>query len=159
LSRAVELVQAIVNELNAQAIAEQFAFDPVIIKKSYTNAYNLETLTDYPTVYVRCASKEAAQADRAKRYKQDFVITVEIVGALKNTDELNNEITMDELEKWVQFADEVERAMKQHCSVKVNCTLLNYTCDPLYEAETLESMNVFRAFQSYNYTITEKNTL
>lgn len=159
MSRAVELVQAIVDELIEQANAEQFVFDPVIVKKSYTNAYALESLVNYPTVYVRCASKEAAQADRSKRYKQDFVITIEIVGALENTDELNNELTMDELEKWVQFADEIERAIKQHCSVKADCTLMNYSCDPLYEAEALESMNVFRSFQSYNYTVTERNTL
>lgn len=161
MSRAVELVQAIVDTITEQTdIAGQFAFDVVDVRRSYTHAYHLEGLTDYPTVYVMVKSKESVQADRSKRYTQNFVVSIEIVGALERVEEINSDLSTDEIsEKWITFADQIERCMRQYGTVLADCTMLNYTCDPLYNSEYLETMNVFQALQTYNYTITERNTL
>ena len=82
------------------------------------------------------------------------------MGALEQTGEINSDLSTDEIaEKWITFADQIERCMRQYGGVLADCTMLNYTCDPLYNSEQLETMNVFQALQTYNYTITERNTL
>lgn len=161
MSRAVELVQAIVDTITDQTNIEgQFVFDVVGVRRSYTHAYHLEDLANYPTIYVMVKSKESNQADRSKRYTQTFVVSIEIVGALEQTGEVNSDLSTDEIaERWITFADQIERCMRQHGTNLADCTMLSYTCDPLYNAEQLETMNVFQALQTYNYTITERNTL
>lgn len=157
-SRARELVSEIVSELESQATQERFTLDPVLFRKSYGHAYTLESLQRFPVCYVRCATKSQAPAARSDIYRSEYTITIEIVAALRSTNELNDGGTIEELEELVDFAEQVERAMKQFCSVKADCTLLRIDSDPLYEADNLESMNAFRSIQNYTYAITERNT-
>lgn len=157
-SRARELVSEIVSELKSQATQERFTLDPVLFKKSYGHAYTLESLQRFPVCYVRCATKSQAPAARSDIFRSEYTITIEIVAALRSTNELNDGGTIEELEELVDFAEQVERAMKQFCAVKADCTLLRIDSDPLYEADNLESMNAFRSIQNYTYAITERNT-
>jgi hypothetical protein len=157
-SRAKELVTEIVAELENQATQERFTLDPVLFKKSYGHAYTLESLERFPVCYVRCTTKTQSPAGRSDIYRSEYTITIEIVAALVCVNELNDGGTIEELEQLVDFAEQVERAMKEFCSSKASCTLLGITSDPLYEADNLESMNAFRSIQNYMYTITERNT-
>jgi hypothetical protein len=158
-SRARNLVSEIVTELESQATQERFTLDPVLFKKSYSHAYTLESLEIFPTCYVRCATKTQEPAARQDIYRSEYSIQIEIVAKLKNTNEINDGGTVEELETLVDFAEQVERAMKQFCYQKADCTLTRIDSDPLYEADNLETMNVFRAVQSYTYFIVERNTL
>jgi len=158
-SRARELVSEIVTELESQATQERFTLDPVFFKKSYGHAYTLESLERFPVCYVRCTTKTQTPAARSDIYRSEYTITIEIVAALNNTNELSDGGTIEELEELVDFAEQVERAMKDYCSNKASCTLMRIDSDPLYEADNLESMNAFRSIQNYVYSITERNTL
>lgn len=157
-SRATALISGIVDELQAINDADDFSFDTVIIKKSYAQVYALEDLQAYPTIFVRMASKQSTPASRSQ-YKQDFTIVLEIVGKLSETIDTTDDGVIENIEQWIDFADEVERAMKENCRLISDCTLLGITCDPICETGNLEDSNLFRSFQEYTYTITERNTL
>jgi hypothetical protein len=157
-SRATELIQGIVDELRDIDASGQFSFDTVTIKKSYAQVYELESLEAWPTLFVRMASKTSTPASRIQ-YKQDYTIVIEIVGKLSEYADTTDDGVIENIEQWIDFADEVERAMKENCRLIADCTLLSITCDPICETGNLEDTNIFRAFQEYTYTITERNTL
>jgi len=157
-SRATELLAGIVEELQAIDEAGDFSFDTVIIQKSYSQVYALQSLQAYPTLYVRMASKTSTPASRSQ-YRQEYAIVIEIVGKLSEVVDTTDGGVIENIEQWIDFADEVERAMRNNCRLIADCTLLGITCDPICETGNLEDHNIFRAFQEYTYVITEQNTL
>jgi hypothetical protein len=157
-SRVKSLVSGIVDTLQNLIDADTFSLSSTV-RKSYTHAYNLEDLTEFPAIYIKATSKTASPASRGDQYRNEIAVMVEIVKALENTSEANDDGTIEEMEDLTDFADEIERAMKINCRYVADCTLLSVAIEPLYEFEAVEEQNIFRSFQLYTYVITEKNDL